>query len=94
MSIPHVPGTQKPEQGTCANVNECVTGDHRCDENADCRDEIASKDNLYNFFTCHCHVGYDGDGMYCEGFIIRSWNLIYRHLICRHFSLKMVDYKL
>ena len=72
MSIPHVPGTQKPEQGTCANVNECVTGDHRCDENADCRDEIASKDNLYNFYTCHCHVGYDGDGMYCQGFIING----------------------
>ena len=70
MSIPHVPGTQKPEQGTCANVNECVTGDHRCDENADCRDQIASKDNLYNFYTCHCHVGYDGDGMYCQGFKI------------------------
>ena len=65
MSIPPTE-TQKPEEGTCANINECLTGDHRCDENAWCTDEVASKDNLYNFYSCHCHVGYDGDGTYCD----------------------------
>ena len=42
------------------DINECATGDHTCDVNADCS-------NTNGSFTCSCIIGYSGDGMTCNG---------------------------
>ena len=43
-----------------ADIDECATGDHTCDVNADCS-------NTNGSFTCSCITGYSGDGMTCSG---------------------------
>lgn len=43
----------------CAEVNECLTGQHQCDKNADCI-------NTQGSYECHCKEGYKGNGTYCE----------------------------
>ena len=45
--------------GGCTNIDECTTGKHNCDANADCTDTEGS-------FTCQCKAGYNGDGVTCE----------------------------
>ena len=41
-----------------ADVDECATGDHDCDENAIC-------ENIPGSFSCSCKDGYRGDGKTC-----------------------------
>ena len=43
-----------------SDIDECATGDHTCDVNADCS-------NTNGSFTCSCISGYSGDGMTCNG---------------------------
>jgi hypothetical protein len=44
----------------CTNIQECTTGTHNCDPNADCSDTIGS-------FTCKCRgYGFVGNGTYCK----------------------------
>ena len=48
--------------------NECLTGKHKCNSNADCN-------NTKGSYTCTCKPGYAGDGIICRGmtdFIINS----------------------
>ena len=40
------------------DVNECTTGTHNCDLNADCADSIGS-------FSCTCYSGYEKNGSVC-----------------------------
>eukprot|EP00058_Branchiostoma_floridae_P012045 XP_002597533.1 hypothetical protein BRAFLDRAFT_219757 [Branchiostoma floridae] len=42
------------------DVDECTTGSHDCDVNANCTNTIGS-------FDCRCVVGYQGDGKTCSG---------------------------
>ena len=42
------------------NVNECTTGNHRCDARANCTDTDGSYD-------CTCWTGYIGNGFICMG---------------------------
>ena len=35
---------------SCSDINECATGDHKCDEDAECTNTIGS-------FTCECKQG-------------------------------------
>ena len=44
------------------DIDECVTGPHNCNENANCT-------NTNGSFTCQCKEGYTGDGVECEGMI-------------------------
>ena len=44
----------------CAATNECATGTHDCDSNADCS-------NTPGGFSCACRPGYSGDGITCRG---------------------------
>ena len=39
-------------------VDECTTGDHNCDSNADSTDTATS-------FTCQCKDGFEGNGTTC-----------------------------
>merc|ERR1712192_20433 len=41
------------------DVNECKSGVHNCDINANCT-------NTNGSFTCTCNVGYSGDGSNCQ----------------------------
>lgn len=41
-----------------ADINECESGTHSCDENAECSDTIGS-------FDCTCNSGYEGNGLSC-----------------------------
>ena len=34
----------------CSDINECATGDHDCDEDAECTNTVGS-------FTCECKQG-------------------------------------
>ena len=43
-----------------ADVNECITGEHSCDANADCN-------NTEGSFECTCKPGYSGNGVNCTG---------------------------
>ena len=45
---------------TVEAVDECLTNDHTCDENAVCTDTDES-------YSCECVVGYVGDGFTCTG---------------------------
>ena len=47
---------------SCADIDECVTGTHNCNERANCT-------NTNGSFTCQCKEGYTGDGIECEGMI-------------------------
>ena len=44
----------------CTDINECTTGQHQCDVNADCTNTIGS-------YTCQCKFGYFGNGTICNG---------------------------
>ena len=41
------------------DIDECKTGDHTCDVNANCTDTDGS-------FNCTCKEGYMGDGENCS----------------------------
>ena len=41
-------------------VNECEKNIHNCDIHATCGDTIGS-------FTCTCNIGFEGDGVNCDG---------------------------
>lgn len=43
----------------CVDINECAQSDV-CHENAFC-------ENIMGSYSCHCHLGYKGDGSRCEG---------------------------
>ena len=43
--------------------NECETGGHNCNFNAECI-------NLPGSFDCNCTTGYSGDGVICDGIAI------------------------
>ena len=40
--------------------NECISGTHHCHSNATCNNTDGS-------FTCACDIGYNGDGVTCQG---------------------------
>ncbi len=42
----------------CVDADECASGAHTCDNNAQCSNTDGS-------FTCACNLGYDGDGTSC-----------------------------
>ncbi len=43
-----------------ADINECQTGTHDCDVNADCQNADGS-------WNCVCKIGYSGSGTACTG---------------------------
>ncbi len=43
-----------------SDENECLTGSHDCDMNANCV-------NTYGSYTCHCETGFLGNGVVCSG---------------------------
>ena len=46
---------------TCLTDNdECTSGTHNCHSNATCNNTDGS-------FTCACNIGYNGDGVTCQG---------------------------
>lgn len=47
-----------------SDIDECVTGFHNCDENANCS-------NTEGSFTCTCKESYFGNGKKCEGKVIK-----------------------
>ena len=40
------------------DINECSSGAHKCDVNADCT-------NTQGGYTCKCKSGYEGNGKSC-----------------------------
>ncbi|XP_057670529.1 nidogen [Diorhabda carinulata] len=44
---------------TCLDINECQTGQHECDYNAQCF-------NLVGSYSCECNPGYEGNGHICD----------------------------
>ena len=47
------------QMATTPEPNECLTGTHRCNMNAECTDASPG-------YTCACKAGYNGDGFICE----------------------------
>ena len=45
------------------DLDECDSGTHNCDVNADCINTAGS-------YTCTCKPGYQGDGETCQGELI------------------------
>ena len=46
---------------SCLTDNdECTSGTHNCHSNATCNNTDGS-------FTCACNIGYNGDGVTCQG---------------------------
>ena len=45
---------------TLSDIDECVTGTHRCSKFATC-------DNTRGSYTCECLPGYIGNGTQCSG---------------------------
>ncbi|KAG4077942.1 hypothetical protein HA402_013442 [Bradysia odoriphaga] len=54
-----LPGYRQVDKFNCAEVNECLTGQHQCDKNAVCT-------NTQGSYECYCQDGYKGNGTYCE----------------------------
>lgn len=46
-------------QVVCNDINECQSGQHECDYNAQCLNNIGS-------YVCQCNPGFEGDGFACE----------------------------
>ena len=44
----------------CSDIDECVSGTHECDVNAQCINTVGS-------YNCTCKNGYSGDGRSCSG---------------------------
>lgn len=44
---------------TCVDIDECQTGAHNCDVNAECH-------NYEGAFGCRCKAGYEGNGVTCK----------------------------
>lgn len=42
-----------------ADIDECMTGENDCSENAECTDTFGG-------FVCTCFNGYQGDGKTCQ----------------------------
>ena len=42
------------------DIDECMESTGTCDRNADCKNTPGS-------FSCSCHSGYTGDGIFCAG---------------------------
>ena len=49
---------------TISDIDECATGEHRCDLKAVCKNTPGS-------YTCSCASPYHGDGFTCQGIQIR-----------------------
>ena len=67
---------------TCfADVNECITGEHKCDAKADCN-------NTEGSFECTCKAGYSGNGVYCIGdyILVEAWIVLMLRLFQYHLS--------
>ena len=54
------PWTGATSSDDCYATDQCVSGNHNCDEHADCVDQ--PDDNDVPTFTCKCKVGYEGSG--------------------------------
>ena len=52
------------------DIDECLSGTHNCDANAQCSNTIGS-------FTCSCVQGYSGNGVECSGTFVGAWALLY-----------------
>ena len=47
------------------DINECLLHKDNCHANARC-------DNLKGSFNCTCNQGYQGNGSYCEGKVVKN----------------------
>ena len=45
---------------TSLDILECSNGQHNCNINADCKE-------LEGSFSCMCHIGFEGNGVNCQG---------------------------
>ena len=50
------------------DIDECASGTHNCDANAQCINTIGS-------FKCNCVQGYSGNGVECSGTFVGAWAL-------------------
>ena len=64
-----------------ADGNECITGEHNCDANADCN-------NTEGSFECTCKPGYSGNGVDCTGnyIVVKTWIVLMLRLFQYHSS--------
>lgn len=56
------PGFQEYYDGRqtiCNDINECQSGQHDCDYNAQCLNSIGS-------YSCQCNAGFEGNGFICD----------------------------
>ena len=48
-----------------SDINECASADlNNCDENASCSNTDGS-------FSCTCNIGFTGDGVTCDGLLLK-----------------------
>ena len=67
----------------CADIDECLEGNHNCSEYADC-------ENTHGEFNCKCYTGHEGDGVICESIRKYHSSLTIKHLFV--FSFQCCDY--
>ena len=65
-----------------ADVNECKTGEHNCDANAN-----AVCNNTEGSFECTCKPGYSGNGVNCTGDYtsVKTWIALMLRLLIQYY---------
>ena len=65
-----------------ADVNECKTGEHNCDANAN-----AVCKNTEGSFECTCKPGYSGNGVNCTGdyISVKTWIVLMLRLLIQYY---------